>query len=88
VIPRVQRREALVQRPPFGGSLPLPLILEIKGYSIPFSWARTLAVGCEAFHSAFRGSGLPVEGIGVYIKKKKKITAPFRKESLERNPIP
>ncbi len=33
---------------------------EEKGYLN--SWARTLAVGCEAVHSAFRGSGLPVEG--------------------------
>lgn len=32
---------------------------EEKGYS--FSWAR-LAVGCEAVHFAFPGSGLPVEG--------------------------
>jgi len=34
VISRVQRREALVQRPPFGGSLPLPLILAMKKKAI------------------------------------------------------
>ena len=47
-------------RPPFGGLKPLILAMKKKGYS--FSRARALAVGCEAVHSAFRGSGLPVEG--------------------------
>ena len=63
VISRVQRREALVQRPPFGGSLPLPLILAMKKRAIPLAGhAPWQAVGCGAVHSAFTGSGLPVEG--------------------------
>lgn len=49
-------REALVQRP---SSFWWPLILAMKKKAIPLA---ALEVGCEAVHSAFPGSGLPVEG--------------------------
>ncbi|KAM7249610.1 hypothetical protein ACFE04_011441 [Oxalis oulophora] len=62
-ISRVQRREALVQRPPFGRSLPLPLINAMKKKAIP----GTLKVFSLCY--AFPGSAFTVEGgIGVYLK--------------------